>query len=510
MSNIQDNVNNIEARRSILEMSNEEARTFLLKEESYCNFKLPPYIVFGDLLQGIADFLENNNLAGLQASKPRDEDHLNHIIINNKDGKYAWRPLQLINPILYVSLVHEITKNDRWADILNRFQEFSSNPKIRCLSLPVESLSDESDTAEQVSNWWMEVEQKSIELALEYEYLTQTDIIDCYGSIYTHTIAWSLHKKSEAKKKENRNNKDFIGVLIDDHLQDMAYAQTNGIPQGSVLMDFIAEMVLGYADQELTNEIIQLGIEDYQILRYRDDYRIFSNSPQNSEKILKALTKVLIDLSFKINSSKTSSSNQVIQNSIKADKLQWLMKVKSAENLQKRLLIIHNHSVQFPNSGSVAIALTDYYKRLQNYQSPIKSPIPLISIAVDIAYQNPRTYPIISAILSKLISMLDTDDEKRIVVSKIKTRFDKLPNTGFMEIWLQRIFLPIGITVSYDEPICKLVAGESQDIWNTNWVSSRELKRLANCEQIIDQEQIENLRPIVPIEEVELFIGYGS
>ena len=28
----------------------------------------------------------------------------------------------------------------------------------------------------------------------------------------------------------------------------MSYRQTNGIPQGSVLMDFIAEIVLGYAD----------------------------------------------------------------------------------------------------------------------------------------------------------------------------------------------------------------------------------------------------------------------
>jgi hypothetical protein len=29
-------------------------------------------------------------------------------------------------------------------------------------------------------------------------------------------------------------------------MQGMNYGQTNGIPQGSVLMDFIAEMVLGF------------------------------------------------------------------------------------------------------------------------------------------------------------------------------------------------------------------------------------------------------------------------
>jgi hypothetical protein len=34
----------------------------------------------------------------------------------------------------------------------------------------------------------------------------------------------------------------------------MRHGQTNGIPQGSVLMDFIAEMVLGYADTLITKK----------------------------------------------------------------------------------------------------------------------------------------------------------------------------------------------------------------------------------------------------------------
>ena len=471
MSEEQDNVDSVddgEVRRSILEMSNEDARAFLLKEESYCNFRLPPYIKFGDLLQNISVFLtsNNNDRSKFQAHKPRDEENLNHIIFNNKDGKYAWRPLQLIDPVLYVSLVHTITESNHWIHILSKFQEFSSNPKIKCLSLPGESLTEESDRAEQVTNWWKEIEQRCIELALEYEYITQTDITDCYGSIYTHSISWALHTKPEAKN--NRGNKEFIGVQIDNYLQDMSYAQTNGIPQGSVVMDFIAEIVLGYADQELTAEISRLGIVAYQILRYRDDYRIFTNSPQDGEKILKALTQILIDLSFKLNSSKTSSSNQVVQNSIKADKLAWLIKVKAAKSLQKHLLIIHNHSVQFPNSGSVLTALTNYHERLLKNKEPIQLLMPMISIAVDIAYQNPRTYPIISAILSKLIDTLETDEEKRNVVSKIKKRFEQLPNTGYMQIWLQRITLPIESSISYDEPICQLVSGKTTKIWNTS------------------------------------------
>ncbi len=44
-------------------------------------------------------------------------------------------------------------------------------------------------------------------------------------------------------------------------------------------MDFIAEIVLGYADTLITTEIKAAKILDYKILRYRDDYRIFVNSP---------------------------------------------------------------------------------------------------------------------------------------------------------------------------------------------------------------------------------------
>ena len=67
----------------------------------------------------------------------------------------------------------------------------------------------------------------------------------------------------------------------------MQCGQTNGIPQGSVLMDFIAEILLGYIDEILTEQLNTAHIVNYKILRYRDDYRIFVNNPDEGEKILK-------------------------------------------------------------------------------------------------------------------------------------------------------------------------------------------------------------------------------
>ena len=62
-----------------------------------------------------------------------------------------------------------------------------------------------------------------------------------------------MHTKETAKK--DRNKKELIGNSIDRNIQSMQYGQTNGIPQGSTLMDFIAEMVLGYIDLELSEAI---------------------------------------------------------------------------------------------------------------------------------------------------------------------------------------------------------------------------------------------------------------
>lgn len=493
----------VSSRKSVLELSPPEAREFFLKAESYCSLDLPPYFVFGDLIKNVNAQLEGKYLRDL-SQNPRDFEDVNYTVLNNKDGKYAWRPFQLIHPALYVSLVNSITENNNWSLIINRFRKFSMNEKIRCLSLPIVSQSKEKDKAEQVTHWWHEVEQRSIELALEYDCLLETDITDCYGAIYTHSIAWALHTKPEAKNKSNRTNLDLIGNQIDRHIQDMRHGQTNGIPQGSVLMDFIAEMVLGYADLELS-EKIDNTITDYFILRYRDDYRIFVNNPRDGEQIVKLLTETTISLGLKLSPSKTRASDDVVRASIKADKIAWFSRKKSEKSLQKHLLIIHDHALQFPNAGSLAVALQDYYNRIAKLEKLPVVPLPLISIAVDIAYRNPRSYAVCAAILSKLLSFLETD-KKKSVIGKIKEKFKKIPNTGHLQIWLQRISRPEFQDMQYDEPLCQLVAGQSATIWNLDWISSKKLKKAINAANIIDHDRLKSLEPIIPTDEFELFI----
>ena len=490
-------------RHSIIELPCAEARVFLLKHRSYFTMDLPPYFEFSRLLTDIDKVLTGKDPNDFRQDSPRDFDDINHKILNNKDGQYAWRPMEIIHPVLYVSLVHKITEPDAWAKIRKRFAVFSRASNIVCLSLPVESLTDEKDTAEQINQWWEAVEQKSIELSLDYEFIIRTDIADCYAAIYTHSIAWALHTKRTAKKQ--RGDKNLIGNVIDNHIQDMHQGQTNGIPQGSVLMDLIAEMVLGYADTELAKKIRSQGITAYHILRYRDDYRLFVHNSQDGESILKCLTEVMIDLGLQLNPEKTDISNEVIRSSIKDDKLRWMLQNPRGQSLQKHLLVIHHHSKEYPNAGSVMRAMHDYYKRLQKAKG-CPFPLSLISIVIDIAYHNPRTYPIAVAILSKLVSFLATAEEKQKVFERIKRKFDQIPNTGYLRIWLQRISLEFSSDIRFDEPLCQLVNKKNKELWNKKWISSTKLKAATKSSKMIDLDKLGGIGPIVSIDEVDLYI----
>lgn len=494
---------------SILELSCGDARKFFLKEKNYCNFDLPPYFQFEPVLSAVNSQLVGKKLSEIyDRKKLRASDGVNHKILNNKDGRYAWRPLQLIHPVLYVALVCCITEKDNWGFILKRFEEFSAIPKIECVSLPVVSSGRESDKAEQVSQWWHDVEQKSIELALDYSHLVHIDLADCYGSIYTHSVAWALHGKDEAKK--NKTDQKFVGNAVDGLLQDISNGQTNGIPQGSVLMDFVAEMVLGYADLLLADKI-KSEVAEYHIVRYRDDYRIFTHSSQDAEKIVKHLTEVMISLGLRLNTGKTKSTTHIVRSSVKEDKLHWIGQKQSEKSLQKHLLIIHGLAEQFPNSGSLCVALVDFRKRVSALKKIRESVNPLISIVTDIAYNNPKTYAISTAILSVLINFLSDDTQKRVVIDKVKRRFNQIPNTGHLMVWLQRITLTFSKTYPYDEPLCKFINDKaSTKIWNSDWLKGSAVKKLVDNARIVDETKIKNLPPVIKGEEVELFKSTGE
>jgi|ERR1017187_651480 hypothetical protein len=488
--------------QSVLEMTSAEARAFLLKPESYCNIDFPPYFRFNRMLSGVSRAIGNADLKGMRKQKPRDCEEVNYPLLTNKDGRHAWRPLQLIHPALYVSLVNHIATKNNWKAIQTRFAEFQSLKNFRCISIPVRSRTPRKDKAAQILHWWQGIEQGAIELALDYAYVFHADITDCYATIYTHSVAWALHGKATAKT--NRNDMTLIGNVIDAHVQDMRHGQTNGIPQGSVLMDLVAEMVLGYADIQLSERLAKNNITDFFVLRYRDDYRIFVNNPQSGEVVLKTLTEVMIDLGLKLNTAKTTGSQSVVSSSLKKDKFAWLRTRQSDHDIQKHLLVLHAHGVDFPNAGSLVVALSHFHERLSKIKKP-RNPVPLISIAVDIAYSSPRTFPVCAAIISQALRAVKTKKERIRLIEKIHTKLSQLPNTGHMEVWLQRISYPYKSGMAFAESLCHLVNGGKVQVWNNDWISSKKLLAALDPTSIVDKRKLKSLKPVVKPAEIRVF-----
>jgi RNA-directed DNA polymerase len=500
--------------RSVLDLSSNQAGKFFLKEESYFNSDLPPYFQFSDLLQKISKTLKGKRLSDFYNSniKPKYCEDVNYRLITNKDGKYAWRPLQLIHPAFYVSLVHEITTEKNWTHIVNKLKFLMKKSKnIKCESMPLVTNQYKKDKAAQIIHWLGDVERQSICNSLEYDYLYHTDIVDCYGSIYTHSIAWALHDKPAAKEDRGKD-KSLVGNIIDKKIEDMSYGQTNGIPQGSVLMDFISEIVLCHIDSLLSEKLANYTRKDYKIIRYRDDYRIFVNNPQVGEQIIKELSELIHDFGMRINSSKTKISDHITHNSLKEDKLYWMIHETNSDNLLNQLYKISFVAQRFPNSGKVSTLLKTFYDKIfplskndiKNYNITV-----LISVLVDIAYKNPRTYPIISAILSKFIDFLP-NSKKGNVIRKILNKFKKIPNTGIMQLWLQRITINSNVNdLVYSERLCQKVTDSSVSIWNSDWLQKSLKNKIDSC-GLIDKNKLKELSVVIESEEIELFDKFES
>lgn len=493
-------------------MSCIEAKQFLLKSESYVNSSLPSYIDVSCMLKKAENILKNTSLEDLSKSKTElsKQENVNHVILANKDGNYSWRPIELIHPMVYVDLVNLITDELNWDILCNRVIELNDKSMVKCISLPVESVSNKSDKAETILNWWENLEQAQIKYALDYEYCGHTDISNCYESIYTHSISWAVHSKDWAKT--HRKPSQGIGNKIDAKIQHMRSGQTNGIPQGSILMDFIAEIILAYSDSNLTDKLKEEDLSNFYIMRYRDDYRIFSNSKGDIELIIKLLSEILGDLNMKLNVNKTFISSDVIKDAVKQDKLYWDIKRSSIESkqsdekefslgIQKHLIQIKLLADKYPHSGSIRRALTDIYKyRIEAMKNIPKDITQLISITIDIMVKNSNTIEHCIVILSKLITLID-QNEISVIIDKIIKKFDKIPNTSFVELWLQRLSLVHSREKEYKSKICQKVREpDKNDLWNSNW-----LKNGFDETGLINEAYINDMSITMTSKEIDLF-----
>ncbi len=498
--------------KNVLNLSSKDAKKFFLDQEAYSNIELPPYFIFNKMLTKIDKEFNNKELTFGDLGKAKKYETVNHVLYGNKDGKYAWRKYEIINPLLYISLVNVITEHNNWNFLQGRFRQFQLNKNIECESIPVLQKFKSKQRASQISQWVSGIENRSIALYLEYKFLYQTDITDCYGSLYTHSIPWAIHTKEESKRK--REYIDLFGNKIDHHIQAMSYGQTNGIPQGSILMDFVVEIVLGYIDTKLWEKLaVTLKGKKFHILRYRDDYRIFTNDVTDGDIILKCLSETLLDFGFRLNANKTYHCDDIITGSIKPDKIDALRIEAVPKNLTKaellrQLLIVQQIGKKFPNAGALKNRLSKVLEVVKNKDFYNQQEV-ISSLLIDIAYNNPNSFPVIAGLISNCISKLPSKSKKELII-KIKDKICTLANIGLIEIWIQRMSIGWKFKLQLNEKLCQAVYGKGQAIFVTDWINYNTIKKLIDSNSYIDKSTLSKTKALINKKEVQIFDLYNN
>jgi hypothetical protein len=436
----------VKYQKSILRLSSTEARDFFLMKESYFSVNLPKYFDIEKLLKQAVDVVGTSELKEIQArisSDPNgkmkypDFQDVNYTFQLNKT-KTTYRPITLIHPYLYVDLVNFLTREENWKKLIDRFGVLIEKTKSRisCHSLPFLPQNREEDKKEASLKFWKDIEQESIKLSLEYSYLTKLDISNFYGSIYTHTIPWAFHGVKASK--EDAKHQKLLGSKLDKKFRDMNNRETVTIPQGNKISDLVSEVLLAYLDKLLFKNIESKDIE-YRILRYRDDYRIFTNSIEDANFIKRELITILQRHKLSLGESKTSQSSDVVHDSIKEDKRYWIEhdpvikitndkfyqkpkqfalkfvpflrhgnhKIKNDRfkwimdnriyetTVQKHMIIIKEFSDKFPNSGQLIGAFKEFDNRILGWENKdfihVGTDIGvLLAIMTEIVKNNPK------------------------------------------------------------------------------------------------------------------------
>jgi len=129
----------------------------------------------------------------------------------------------------------------------------------------------------------------------------KTDVSQFYSSIYTHSIAWALEGKPEAKARLGRRGGETSGDRLDKAIRAGCGGQTIGVPIGPDTSFLVAELVLSAVDARLAREIPTL-----RGFRYLDDYELAFRTRAEAEYGLVALEGALAEYELSINAAKTA------------------------------------------------------------------------------------------------------------------------------------------------------------------------------------------------------------
>ena len=198
------------------------------------------------------------------------------------------RLMGIPNPVSYFPLANFISNN--WNTI------FPDDGLGYSLSRPVLSEKDSGRAIDRKYSLGDRVVSRA-SVRSSSRFIVRADISRFYHSIYTHTIPWVLHTKTEAKRLTRPA--ELFGNMLDMLVRAGQDRQTLSIPVGPDTSLVVAELILSAIDKQMHDA----GFNKW--FRYMDDFEMGCEGHGEAENALATLQKSLHEFGLALNPSKT-------------------------------------------------------------------------------------------------------------------------------------------------------------------------------------------------------------
>jgi hypothetical protein len=108
----------------------------------------------------------------------------------------------------------------------------------------------------------------------------------------------------------------------------------------------------------------------------------------------------------------------------------------------------------------------------------------LVSILVDIAYNNPRVYSPVIVCIGKLLSLESDKTKVNEIYALINKKFENKPNIGYWKVWIQRLTIKeFREKERYsEEKLCQIAANNMDvQLWNNCWLKKEYQQVFRDC-----------------------------
>lgn len=269
----------------------------------------------------------------------------------------------------------------------------------------------------------------------KYNKLLKIDISKCFDSIYSHSISWAIFNKSIVKENIDPSRNTFGGDF-DELMQKLNANETNGIVIGPEFSRIFAEIILQQIDKNIFDNLNNEKEEskrlkhkvDYEIFRYVDDYFVFFNYDNDSERILKEFRLCFKEYKMYINDSKSIVYEKPIITDIS------IAKQKISDLFNEQLKFVLETKEDEINDLDEKKTKSNFYFTSNNVITKFKS----IIKETGIDYKDIMNYSL--AVLDKKILKL-INKYKILKEEEKNNKIEKCFEKGFLEILDVAFFL---------------------------------------------------------------------